>query len=125
MTSTLFTHEQLVSEVRKLAAERPDFTYKTPEWEISCLYWHKETGTPGCIFGHALANLGVDVSRITRSNAIDIALPEIIGNDYYKIPSDIRMWFNQVQEYQDVGISWGEAVVDADKYIEAFGEEND
>ena len=121
MTSTPFTHEQLVHEVRKLADERPNFIYSPPEGDSYCQYWHDATDTPGCIFGHALANLGVDVSSIKRSASIDVTLVEILGDDYNKIPDYVGNWFMKVQEYQDEDYPWRYAVDTSDMVLKERG----
>lgn len=97
--------------VRDIAHYAPDFVYKTPnEEDRTCLYWHKETNSPGCIYGHALKHLGVDVSTGDFEDiGIDSVLQELTGE------ANVPPWFMHVQLLQDSGISWGDAVADADE----------
>lgn len=119
----------LVAEVRRLAAERPDFVYEkqaTDEWWASgaCLYVHQDEHqglVAGCLIGHALANLGVPLellSEFDRSGddtSADALLPK------FGVSGTVTLWAMQAQLEQDEGQPWGRAVELADGQVNLDG----
>lgn len=99
--------------VRDLAKHKPDFIYHSPDKEYgTCMYWHKDENAPGCIYGHALTRLGVDV---ITNNFEDTSIYSVLG----KITgASVPGWFVYVQKLQDSGVSWGDAVAYADREFE-------
>lgn len=103
-----FTLEDLAAKLREVAAERPDYVYVNDrDAPCRCVYWHESEGAPGCIFGHALQRLGVDVSSII-SAGIRLVL------NGWDVPGDYGP-FVAVQNAQDGGagvgrLPWGECV---------------
>lgn len=98
--------DDLARELYKLADASPDRVYrKQGNDERWCLYWHPGAG-PGCIFGYALHNLGVNVSNMQPLSIIRYL------TEWFRIdPEDPRMQaFMQVQQAQDRGEPWGAAV---------------
>lgn len=105
---TAVTAEQIIAEVRRLAAERPDFVYVSPEFSDQCLYMHGEN-EPGCIFGHALFNLGVDTSDTYGP------IGEVLTMQGIAATVRQRDWMRDVQYRQDHRLTWGQAIRDADE----------
>lgn len=108
-TQTAVTADQIIAEVRRLAAERPDYVYEKPPGSTFCLYRH-EDGSPGCIFGQALDNLGVGLDEHTYGT-IGIVLFDL---GVAKTDQQAN-WMTSVQHYQDNGRPWAEAVAKADE----------
>lgn len=106
----MFTIDELISEVCRLAAERPDFVYERPVEGSECQYIH-EGDEPGCIFGHALLNLGVDPDKLRRSVAIHTVLQRL-GVD---ATADQLDWCLVAQSAQDTGEPWAVAVRNANQ----------
>ena len=122
------TAAELIQEVRKIAAERPDFVYGkqgliSPD---TCSYFGRdvgdESGSP-CIIGQALKNLGVDTSLLKQAedecddnmgiaSALDVKHIELAYTDRE------ALWLSHVQRKQDNGETWAEAVESADKWVE-------
>jgi hypothetical protein len=101
--------EKLINEVRMVAAGNPDFIYDEPEDSagcgLGCLYVHK--GSPSCLIGRALWNLGYIDSSIegTERNAVSIDSFPGLGLDL-----DEANWLQKVQTRQDNGEPWGHCV---------------
>lgn len=115
------TKEDVINEVRKLAAERPDFIY-TQQGQVwdnysTCSYVSAKLGETygeGCIVGQALQRLGVSKDR----------LDNLEGNGASSVLADLEIlpvgdkgtlsWLDRVQLKQDLGLSWGESIVRVD-----------
>jgi hypothetical protein len=104
----------LVAAVRKLAADRPDFTYSRPSAN-SCLYRPTKQaggGMSGCIIGEGLRACGISTTGLDTESDADIGSHLARVN---KSHTHEARWLAEVQSNQDFGRSWGEAVVAADK----------
>ncbi len=110
----------IIADVRKTAAERPSVVYLDKDCRYAA--GNCSDGSIGCIFGQVLSNLGVDVKEYdaTDNGYGENIVPDInhilnedsfVGNE-----RDIH-WCDLVQEYQDSGLSWEEAVKTADDEI--------
>lgn len=120
------TATELIQEVRKIAAERPDFIYGNQGVVTDlCSYFGRavgdESGSP-CIIGQALKNLGVDTSRLKQAEGdyddgtgIDAALDEQFIELTYTVQE--AQWLAKVQSSQDFGKPWAGAVEEADKWV--------
>jgi len=128
-----YTLDDLVNAVREVAAERPDFIYKRRTYtnhEKVCVYTEPD-GTPSCIIGVALARVGDPVPSWDEdrfySPSVDRELT-IFGTrvwlDYFGIDNiwnesdEVRSrihWLNYLQNQQDNGATWSEAVEWADR----------
>jgi len=119
----------IIAEVRKVAAERPNFVYaEQPErvalvermgtinGNLECSYlgaFNVETGAEpvgeGCIVGQALKRLGVNDGHLRdhEGRSASSVVASLTGN--YKGSG----WLNLVQSGQDGGLSWAEAVAGA------------
>lgn len=112
---------KLETELRRLAAENPTYVYRSDPaktWSAgdACFYVAGENHD-ACIYGQALANLGVPekvLSRADRSGTFGggigiCTLLDRIGVNCY----DER--FSRVQNRQDGGHSWQSAVTALDE----------
>jgi hypothetical protein len=102
----------IVTEIRRLAAESPDYVYERPGQ--SCVYveYIGDELIGSCIVGKALVNLGV--------NPADLLFEEIPGA-YNLLRNPVKMapeqvwWIDTVQGAQDDGTPWAESVAAADE----------
>lgn len=111
-TTTALKVEDLIAEVRRLAAENPNFNYKEacgPEWDGTCTYAPTDQ-TPACIIGQALTNLGITRQNVYEGHGVNRFLGDIVG-DYDR---QTGHWLAWVQGEQDRGLPWAEAVAAAD-----------
>ena len=110
---TPFTSADVVAQVRALAQERPDYVYQRPlgNPETECSYLTGADGQ-GCIMGQALTRLGVSIEALSTIEGENVmaALPRLAVRT---TPSD-GWWLRAVQEQQDHGSTWGQAVRRAD-----------
>lgn len=130
----MFTVEDIVTEVRRLAAAEPHFVYGdqpgAPGPHEDCGYAgcrpYTTEGRP-CIVGQALINLGVDrealADKVMPASALAIWLAERGYLDHqggYPTTTTGRrpwQWLDCVQGQQDQRYSWGKAVRDADRRV--------
>lgn len=97
--------------IRQLAAERPHHIDPNGQAGANCQYY--EDGQPSCIVGHAIDRLypGRFDQRWDESpTPAGLVLAEL---DDSISPEDMH-WVDIIQELQDDGASWGEAVEYAD-----------
>lgn len=125
MSEKVVTTADLIVEVRKIAEAEPDYVYGDEDDRSGCSYFTDRFGTTKgnpCIVGKALRNLEVDTSILRRREAYShsdrIAFALVEG--FVPVVSTViveRDWLNSVQDYQDVGLSWSEAVKNADRMV--------
>jgi hypothetical protein len=116
-TQTTVTFADIEREVRRLAAERPDYKYENPNDydSIFCSYDHGD-GT-GCIMGMAFAALGVQLEDVGGvAEALSWARPDVLAS----LTPKQRDWLSCVQTAQDgygfdSRMTWSEAVAHADQ----------
>ena len=101
----------LWAEVKKVAAERPDYVYS----EEPCQYQYD--GKPSCIVGHALHRLGVSIEALEALDAAQegggvpaSGLPSYLPILVEEGSRSALLSVCEAQEAQDDGIPWGEAV---------------
>lgn len=119
------TATQVIEEVRRLAAEQPDFVYGDQEGAgDACSYFGcavGDTSGQACIVGQALANLNVDMSDLKRKEVggQGMAIGEALEWDVVEIPYTVeeQTWLDNVQYHQDRAGSWAQAVEQADKAL--------
>lgn len=116
------TLPQIVNEIRRLAAETPDFIYKA---QGACVYVEKmadHSYRKSCIVGHALVNLGVDPATLDvppcSSTHLLVERLRIVGPQSPRLRIE---WIWEVQFCQDLCMSWGRAVEAADGLIREMG----
>jgi hypothetical protein len=112
--------ERLVVAVREVAAEKPDLVYSAPYG--GCAY--VADGQPSCIVGHAAWRLGLIDGSLESDDGINSSgvttllrhLGVLPNNDLdYGEPGYAREFLDAVQEKQDEGVPWGDAVEIADE----------
>jgi hypothetical protein len=117
-------YEEVKTTLEQIVATQPDFVYEPISAEkhgATCLYAYNDA--PSCVVGHLCHTLGLSVAQL---EFLDDA-SEILGD------TGIGAFFNQgtiladrrtetllreVQQYQDSGATWGEALSHAVKYVE-------
>jgi hypothetical protein len=122
----MFTFEELEKEVRRLSDENPEFVYKGEEGFFSphCSYLTGKNDPPvGCIFGQALTALLPDTTILEEADANKLTITAVLRVAGVDLSETQRRWAGEVQEYQDSGIQWKEAVVMADEFIREYREE--
>lgn len=117
MYETTFPKDtELVKAIRDLAAESPDFVYTRQEVDpdslsAPCNYWPDEKNPQGCIVGAAMRKIGHSLDGIEfRGVAAFTAL-----EDLALFQPSTGLWVNNVQSWQDKGLTWSEAVKKADE----------
>ncbi len=117
-----FTISDLIKEVRRLANENPDFVYpefKKPHNGRTCSYLKSEKSDVGCIFGQAILNIQPDLKEflIHFDCEVDSGIKKCLQTLFPDIdltyPSTSREqldWCEKVQDEQDRGSTWGEAI---------------
>lgn len=113
----MFTLDELETEVRRLAAEKPDFVYEKPVNSHICKYVVEDEGRlkGSCIMGQALINLGVSARELSHWEGTGIGA--IVANQGI---SGERNWIAQVQYAQDRDASWGDAIKHADDVMKEY-----
>lgn len=109
-----FTITELMDKVREVAAERPAYIYPMPSGGEVCKYLHDDA--PGCIFGHALNQLGVPVEVLHKMDVNETSIEGALV-EWGLVPdrgTDESRWCAAVQAAQDGGIPWSEAVAIGD-----------
>jgi len=122
MSNYTFTAEDVVAEVRKIAGEMPDFVYTDQGADLGpgaftpCSYLGRAIGDEqgqACIVGTALQRLGVsrdDLLKVEERGSINALLSLGVAREL----SPTLYWLSHVQQAQDTGFSWGDAVRLAD-----------
>jgi hypothetical protein len=118
----------VITEVRRIAAESPDFTYNFfDQDDPGCRY--VKDGQGSCIVGKALVALGVptdffdtpaagllpslELNTTINSKRVGVIFPRLFGWPR----GDELSWLMVVQAQQDTGMSWGYAVATADRRV--------
>ncbi|MEU9871085.1 hypothetical protein AB0C87_24860 [Actinomadura sp. NPDC048021] len=106
---TDITFKDIEAEVRKLAAERPDFEYP----EGSC-YYNPSTfpRKPSCLFGQAFINLGEPVPESYEN----IPITTVMRRLGIRFTEQEGYWAGTVQNQQDGSHPWGKAIALGDKW---------
>lgn len=103
------TYDEVVADLRALAAERPDYTYNAYEDgdDGSCIYFHHD-GTPSCIVGHVLAKHGVTLEDVGSAN--DDVVEKLVTGGIISGDSAAMGVLDRAQGAQDSGRRWADAV---------------
>lgn len=102
----------VVAEIRRLAAESPDYKYKRQ----GCVYVEEDdTGNlvGSCIVGKALVNLGVEPQTLHYD--MPSRIPGALNLLRRPVNDRERYWIDEVQYHQDLGYAWSESVASADE----------
>ena len=130
MQKANFTIDQLIQEVRNLAAESPHNRYHNRGG--ACFYSKLlcDNGAIGCIFGQAFQRLDIDVEEIDNhadaedfdgyGSSIDRVIPKLgIEADSFELS-----WCKKVQTAQDNDKTWASAIEEADSEFPLNDTEN-
>lgn len=98
----LVTLEDVVEQVRAVAAENPDFVNSG-----ACSYFPHEGAPQGCIVGAACRRLGIKFEH--DGNIAEVRLAPLQGD------RGALQWLGRVQGLQDDGEAWGYCVERADR----------
>ena len=109
-----YTLKDVELEIRRIAAENPDFRYSRGAGYDTCVYVPTKGNPQGCIVGAALSALvpGVDLTEFHSTNG-DKAARAVLDIDPASTYGDT--WILKVQNSQDEGFSWSESVRRADE----------
>jgi len=119
--------EEIVREVRRLAAEKPDFIYEVPADTDRCLYVNPSAECGSCIVGQAILNITPRKHKShvyetlsyfdTKPVAMtaDDAVRDLV-NVSEKDEESLE-WIDLVQRCQDNGLPWKLAVQRADEAV--------
>lgn len=105
----------IIAEVRRIVQLRPDVTYNASNYGCKYADGYCSDGSVGCIFGQVLSNLGERVQRFDEYPIPDCnktytpSIGKILENEFGCSDNEY-VWCERVQELQDNGLSWGEAV---------------
>lgn len=108
------TTGEFLHTLRQVVAEKgADYVYPESERLESgaCRYWHN--GQPSCIIGHALDVLGLVVPPPLEGSSAPYVLDE------FGAPVQVGRVAGYAQATQDLGGSWGEALMAAEKAVAA------
>lgn len=114
----------IITKMRELAAERPDFVYEMPEVPAgedvqssapadTCLYYDPYADAPSCIVGQALFALGYETSADDEGDAGSEVVARVM-HDQEGLSSEEGDWIDSVQGSQDNGERWIDAIAQAD-----------
>lgn len=133
-TPAPLTIEAIARKAVELADANPGFIYEAPtriddetgeEYAGDCAYLHREGSEvrPGCLYGHALLDLGMPAEELSRHEDTDIYavlqnLQLVTYRDravyedsaFDKTPETLPGAILQAQRKQDMNYPWGEAV---------------
>ena len=113
---TDITPEEFVQAVRDTVAEKGrEFVYKRPSsaddpGPASCLYNPTDQYPHACLFGTALARLGVEVPSRFEGEGIDTVLTELFGWEFTPENDQVLQAASRAQSLQDSGHPWGAAL---------------
>lgn len=113
METATFTIAQLINEVIRLANENPNYVYPAKIDEHRgriCSYLASEE-QPACIFGKAIANLGVQLQDWHDGTGI----VTVLRNLGVQFNGHQELWMKSVQNAQDGGVPWGTALKSANQ----------
>lgn len=99
---------QLWEEVKKIAAEKPNYIYESPHG-TDCVYLNNHE--PSCIVGHGFVRCGLSTYVIAEFEKLGVRLvferfPEYVEADDPQAVKNLE----SAQDSQDVGENWGKSV---------------
>lgn len=122
----MITLQQVIDKVRELAKERPEFVYRDQPGAggDECSYTSANVGSDegeGCIVGQALMRCGLSretLEDLQDGTAIGIREFLLMLDEYVEQTSGLSdpraRWLVKVQNNQDTGSTWADAVWQAD-----------
>ena len=110
------TRERIESVLNDIVKDNEDFVYSGPD-SMTCYYTHPD-GSVGCIFGRAFDVLGLNRPAWgTDENTFGIAATLQALGVVVDEPKTVDFMYH-VQELQDTGLAWGEAVKEAKELVD-------
>ncbi|MFF0498493.1 hypothetical protein ACFYU5_18960 [Nocardia aobensis] len=121
---------EIIAEIRRIAAESPDYVYKPVVKPNSlgigtCEYVERSADgelVGSCIVGRALVNLGVPPEVLTFTDDFTPTAFGLLADLDFDVRGAEIKWIQRVQSGQDQKMSWGDAVARADVLHPAVGE---
>ncbi|SHQ57572.1 Uncharacterised protein [Mycobacteroides abscessus subsp. abscessus] len=106
--------EAVISAVRKEADADPGYVYQGID-NVGCVYVHD--GKPSCLVGHGLwAAKLIDSTFEQHTRSFNVEAIELLAVQMgWEFDAREICWLQVVQEKQDDGVAWGDAVKAADK----------
>lgn len=101
--------KRLESLLRQVVAGREDYTDPNVGKSNGCKYFHRD-GRPSCIVGNLLVAAGVDVPFTPRSKYNKVTVDELATTFPELFTEAAASVLYDVQDLQDSGVTWGEAV---------------
>jgi len=114
-----FDLSKVVADVEELVKDRPDFVYREPLGEGSCVYQHE--GMPSCLWGHwmVMNNIPLPEDYTTNTSTIDDRIVETYLEKHgIQMTNDAVRFMGSVQQSQDDKIPWGDAVSNAKRFYD-------
>lgn len=122
-----FDKSMLEANVRAIAAQFPDRIYQQSKKTgsgPSCLY--VRDGKPDCLIAQGAFMAGMDIDTLMEFDAIEDRMTEDPDAEYMDSGAEYAFkpfgftevelaWLKRVQQLQDDGVPWGEAVRMADE----------
>lgn len=95
-----------------VAAAGPDFIYEPPAGHRQPRYVDDSSGElrPSCLVGHVLHAAGWTLDELTT---VEGQIPSQLGSPWNRLTIAARNLLGEVQSKQDIGYTWGYAVVTA------------
>lgn len=117
------TGQNVITAVREIVAENPDFIYAPPQSGGQCLYVHPdEYGQKtivGCLLARAFVKCGISVDPLaafdTDDDGVDAAA--VAAELGINATDDEGRWMVSVQGFQDARYPWNDAVILADSNV--------
>ncbi len=129
MTAIDIDFDTAVTQLNALADNRPTFIYEAPDG-VNCVYF--ADGTPSCIVGHVIANLGGSHDDLKLAwhtedpdaGELDLndesAVGDLVRHGVLNADEKTEDLLSRVQGKQDTGIPWGRAVAEAIEEVQVF-----
>jgi len=113
------TEDQVNKELIRVADKYPDYIYNANRDTVTCYYNRSiHDGNPditGCIFGMVFQNLGVSQDSVELRGGLIRAL----WWGYHETHNaTLTSVWSKVQNLQDKGSSWGEAIKPLKEYLD-------
>jgi len=122
MSVVTATAIEVTDKIRSLATAQPHHVYVPPVKNLggpTCWYVHNSSDglVGGCIVGQALLAVDVPAEDLHEYDLGDGANGSQVVRRYTgNLTVEQQQWIDSVQQQQDSGKTWGEAVEHADKF---------
>lgn len=121
--------ETAVSLAEEVVSGREDFVYLEPGHYTDCLY--EKNGEPSCLVGHMLFNAGVPVEDLHRLDNLthpqidkfDTSEARVVVPKLFDVDEKTIEFVAVLQQKQDSGLSWGDALKMAKNVVSVYSEE--